>query len=300
MRIQSRSDTIDAVARVVARHGPAGIRWSTIEREAGISHASRAWSWFQDMPALVDECYSRTAQGLEESLLRAETAPGNALEKLAAFLVGAFETRRERGQFLAFQPVEELSPPRRKRLRERELMVLARLKRLLSKGQRDGSLALRHADSTCAMILACLQVPVTADTAAEQQMWDAEIVELLLAALAEPHPTETLVRRDVPIAQGACACGAVRYELRGPLAILSHCQCSLCRKHREATLARCISAPLAAFRWLEGEASVTTYRGASSAQRSFCKVCGSVTATVDEDSGTVLCPSANLQGVPSQ
>jgi len=188
MNAVSRSQTIDAIARVVARHGPAGMRWSTIAREAGISHAACGRSWFPDMPALVDECYSRTAQGLEESLLRAETAPGSALDKLAAFLVAAFETRRERGQFLSFQPVEELPLPRRKRLRERELMVLARLKRLLAKGQRDGSLALRHIDSTCAMILACLLLPVTTDTAAEQQMWDGEIVELLLAALAEPHP----------------------------------------------------------------------------------------------------------------
>src|SRR5688572_30514352 len=79
----TRSAVIDAVARVVARRGPANVRWSAIAREAGSSNVARAWHWFQDMPALVDECYSRAAQSLEESLLCGETTPGTALEKLA-------------------------------------------------------------------------------------------------------------------------------------------------------------------------------------------------------------------------
>ena len=82
----TREAVVDAVARVVARRGPSAIRWSTLAREAGGPSVSRAFRWFEDMPALIEECYSRTAQGLEESLLRAETAPGTALDKLAAFV----------------------------------------------------------------------------------------------------------------------------------------------------------------------------------------------------------------------
>ncbi len=55
---------------------------------------SQAWEWYPDLQALLDECYARTAQGIEESLLVGETAPGTALEKLAAFLVAALDIRR--------------------------------------------------------------------------------------------------------------------------------------------------------------------------------------------------------------
>ena len=82
----TRAAMIDAVARVIARRGPSGVRWSAIAREAGTSNVAHAWRWFPDLPALVDECYSRSAQGLEESLLRAETTAGNAIDKLAAAL----------------------------------------------------------------------------------------------------------------------------------------------------------------------------------------------------------------------
>jgi hypothetical protein len=193
--VPSRASVLDAVARLVARRGAAGIRWSTIVGETGNPNAAQAFGWLEDMPALVEECYARTAQGLEESLLRAETAPGTGLDKVAAFLVAAFETRRERGSLLSFQLADGLPEAQQRRLRERDLMIRTRLKRLLIKGQRDGSLALRNADPACALLLACLQAPAVTEKGPEQQMWDAELVELLLAAIAEPHPLEKVAPR---------------------------------------------------------------------------------------------------------
>jgi len=38
------------------------------------------------------------------------------------------------------------------------------------------------------LILASLQAPDVAVDGPEQRMWDSELVELLLAALSEPHP----------------------------------------------------------------------------------------------------------------
>ncbi len=198
---------IDAVARVVARQGPGALRWAAIVKEAGSPSVSQAWEWYPDLQALLDECYSRTAQGIEESLLVGETAPGTALEKLAAFLVAALDIRRERGSFLSFRVSDDLPERQRRRLRERELMLLTRLKRILMKGQQDGSLALRHVDSACAMIFACLEVPATAGEGPEQRMWDGELIELLLAALAEPHAPESVLRREIEVAHGSCRCG---------------------------------------------------------------------------------------------
>jgi len=41
-RAPSRSEVVDAVARLVARRGPAALAWSTIAREAGSPSVSRA------------------------------------------------------------------------------------------------------------------------------------------------------------------------------------------------------------------------------------------------------------------
>jgi hypothetical protein len=136
-------------------------------------------------------------RALNESLLCAETAPGTALDKVAAFLVAALEARRERGESLALIADHELSLVERKRLREDDMMVRARLKRLLINGQREGSIARRQIDSACAMILACLRAPPVSHSRLEQQTWDAELVELLLAAVAEPHPPEASAQRPV-------------------------------------------------------------------------------------------------------
>ncbi len=167
------------------------MQFAAIASEVG--PAAQVQDWYPDMLQLVDECYARTAQGLEEALLAGETAPGSALDKVAAFLVSALDIRRERGSFLSFRASDELPEKQRRRVRERELMILTRLKRVLLGGQRDQSLALRHVDSACAMILACLEVPATAGNGPEQRMWDGEMIELLLAALAEPHAPQSVI-----------------------------------------------------------------------------------------------------------
>jgi AcrR family transcriptional regulator len=293
----SRSEVIDAVARVVARQGPGALRWAAIVKEGG-SSVSQAWEWYPDLQALLDECYSRTAQGIEESLLVGETAPGNALEKLAAFLVAALDIRRERGSFLSFRVSDDLPERQRRRLRERELMLLTRLKRLLMKGQQDSSLALRHVDSACAMIFACLEVPATAGDGPEQRMWDGELIELLLAALAEPHAPESVVRREIEVAQGTCRCGTVRYEIDGPFDVMSHCHCSICSMQQGTAFATYVSVPKGRFRWLAGQEQVTNYTAASdqpAEQRSFCSHCGSPTPSLHADGGTANCPAENLQ-----
>ena len=291
----SRTAVIDAVARVVARRGPAAVRWGAIAQDAGSPSVSQAWDWFPDLQALLHECYSRSAQGMEESLLKGETAPGNALDKLAAFLVAALEIRRERGSFLSFRVGDDLPDTERRRLRERDMMIRTRLKRILMRGQRDGSLALRHMDSACAMILACLEVPAEAGDGAEQRMWDGELIELLLAALAEPHAPESVLRREIDVAQGGCFCGEVRYEIDGPFDVMSHCHCSICRMQQGTAFATYVSVPLPKFRFLAGEAAITHFAAATDERRSFCSRCGSPTPTLNPEAGVALCPAENLQ-----
>jgi DNA-binding transcriptional regulator YbjK len=187
----SRLQIVDAATRLIARRGNHRIPWPSIAVEAGGEPFGVAPDWLDDPFELIDQCYARTAQALADSLLRAETAPGNALDKLAAFLVAALEARRELGTLLSFRRGRNLPDALQRRLHERDMMVRTRLKRLLEQGRKDGSLARRNPDSACELILASLMVPDVAVTDPEQQIWDSELVELLLAALAEPHPTES-------------------------------------------------------------------------------------------------------------
>ncbi len=187
----SRSQIVDAATRLIARRGDHRIPWPAIAAEAGGEPFGAVPDWLDDYPDLIDQCYARTALALADSLLRAETAPGNALDKVAAFLVAALEARRELGTLLSFRRGRNLPDALQRRLHERDMMVRTRLKRLLEQGRHDGSLARRNPDSACELILASLMVPDVAVTDPEQLIWDSELVELLLAALAEPHPTET-------------------------------------------------------------------------------------------------------------
>jgi hypothetical protein len=292
----SRSDVIDAAARVITRRGDHQMRWAAIAYEIGDAEAVRVSNWFEDLTALTDESYARTAQGLSDSLLRAETAPGTALDKLAAFVVAALEIRRGRGVFLSFRRGGDLPQPIQRRLHEHDTTVRMRLKRLLNKGRRDGSLALRNLDSAVELLLASLQVPTVVIDGPEQRMWDSELVELLLAALTEPHPPEADPVKNVTVIHGSCLCGNVRYDIDGPFEVMSHCQCSMCRRHHGAAFATFVSVPLSGFRWIAGENEISTFQSSNYGKRTFCGKCGSVTPVVEAETGVVFCPAGNLDG----
>jgi hypothetical protein len=183
------ANVVAAATRLIARRGDHRIPWPAIALEAGSEPFGSAPDWVDDWAALVDQCYARTAQALADSLLCAETVPGNALDKLAAFLVAALGARRRIGTLLSFRRGRNLPEALQRRLNEHDMMVRTRLKRLLEQGRGDGSLARRSPESACELILASLMVPDVAVTGPEQLIWDSELVELLLAAVAEPHPT---------------------------------------------------------------------------------------------------------------
>jgi AcrR family transcriptional regulator len=191
----SRTTVIDAAARVVARCGDHRMLWQAIARETGNEEAQLDADWFGDVEELIDACYARTAQAFMDSLLQGETAPGTALDQVAAFLVSILEIRRQRGTLLSFRRGRDLPQALQRRLHERDMMVRMRLKRILDKGRRDGSLALRNTDSACELILAGLQVADIAAEEPEQRMWDSELVEFLLAALSPTHETRTFCSR---------------------------------------------------------------------------------------------------------
>jgi hypothetical protein len=98
------------------------------------------------------------------------------------------------------------------------------------------------------------------------------------------------------MALGGCLCGAVRYELAGPFTVVTHCHCSMCRKHHGALFATFAGAALAGFHWLAGEDDIASYRSSEQGVRSFCRRCGSVAPTLMSDIGIAFAPAGNLDG----
>ncbi|HEY6483125.1 MAG TPA: GFA family protein [Steroidobacteraceae bacterium] len=286
----TRTEIVDATARIIARRGDHRLRWAAVVYEAGNAQAVLACEWFEDLSELIDECYARSARGLNEALLCAETAPGTAIDQVAAFLVCALEMRRARGVFLSFRRGTDLPSPLQRRLHEHDSSVRMRLKRLLNKGRRDGSLALRNPDSAVELLLGALQVPTVVVEGAEQRMWDSELVELLLAALAEPHPAESEPMHTAALIHGTCLCGVVRYAVEGSFELLSHCRCPLCRAHRGTTMPSLIAVPASGFRWLAGAESIATFHSSQHGERAFCTRCGAALPVADATTGLVLCP----------
>ena len=74
-------------------------------------------------------------------------------------------------------------------------------------------------------------------------------------------------------ASGGCLCGAVRYQVDGPLRPVVCCHCEQCRKssgHYVAASA-CGSEHLQ----IDGDESLSWFRSSDTAQRGFCSKCGS-------------------------
>jgi hypothetical protein len=93
---------------------------------------------------------------------------------------------------------------------------------------------------------------------------------------------------------GACLCGSVRYEADDHSQQLTHCHCSMCRKHHGAPFASFVEAEPMALRWLAGEERVVSYPSSPLRVRRFCAECGSVVPEPLDD--RLLLPAGNLAG----
>ena len=91
---------------------------------------------------------------------------------------------------------------------------------------------------------------------------------------------------------GTCLCGVVRYEVSDPYQWMTHCHCSMCRKHHGTLYGTTVGAVKVNFRWLNGEQDIVHYRASSAFERPFCRHCG---ATVPDRSGDfVIIPAGTL------
>jgi hypothetical protein len=75
--------------------------------------------------------------------------------------------------------------------------------------------------------------------------------------------------------RGSCLCGDVAFEAAGPLRLMSHCHCSMCRKSHGAAFGTFVGASAAGFRVVRGDALVAFFESSPGNRRGFCPRCGS-------------------------
>ena len=102
---------------------------------------------------------------------------------------------------------------------------------------------------------------------------------------------------------GACLCGVVRFEVRGPLDMVVHCHCTMCQRAHGAAFVTWAAVPQERVRITSGETDVTHYRSSEIGTRSFCRTCGSsLFCTLDTHAGVIDvalgCLSSNPGVVP--
>jgi GNAT superfamily N-acetyltransferase len=74
------------------------------------------------------------------------------------------------------------------------------------------------------------------------------------------------------VVAGGCFCGAVRYEIRGPLREASHCHCASCRRTAGAPVVTWATYPRKALRFTRGSAK--ELHSSPPVTRTFCAACG--------------------------
>jgi len=76
--------------------------------------------------------------------------------------------------------------------------------------------------------------------------------------------------------KGSCACGRIRYEVRGELVgPMAHCHCWQCRKHSGASFGTTCAVKAAELRVVAGEPLLSSWESSPGIHRFFAGCCGS-------------------------
>jgi hypothetical protein len=74
---------------------------------------------------------------------------------------------------------------------------------------------------------------------------------------------------------GGCGCGAVRYEIAGPLGVASYCHCTRCQRRTGTAASANVRVEADGFRVTSGEELVREWTPPDGAPKCFCGACGS-------------------------
>lgn len=75
--------------------------------------------------------------------------------------------------------------------------------------------------------------------------------------------------------EGSCLCGAVKFQIEGPIKSIVYCHCSQCRKAQGSAFATNGIVKSYDFKFSSGESQLTAYESTPGQKKYFCKICGS-------------------------
>lgn len=86
------------------------------------------------------------------------------------------------------------------------------------------------------------------------------------------------------MAQGACSCGAVAFEIASELSGVYVCHCSICRRSTGSNGIAVVIVDKKDFRWVRGEDNIATWKKPGADwQTWFCRTCGSPLPGVNDE-----------------
>ncbi len=113
--------------------------------------------------------------------------------------------------------------------------------------------------------------------------------------------TKRATDRAPGVVRGACLCGAMAYEVDGPLeGDITSCHCSRCRKARAAAHGSNLFVEAKHFRWLRGEEQLRSYKVPEALRftQTFCGGCGAPMPRVDPSRGAAVIPCGSFEDDP--
>lgn len=96
--------------------------------------------------------------------------------------------------------------------------------------------------------------------------------------------------------KGECLCGQIQFEIEGMLPSIYQCHCSLCRKATGAAANAATFVDRERFRWVFGEALITSFLKPTGYRSDFCSACGSPVPNQLRGSELVWVPVGLLEG----
>lgn len=77
------------------------------------------------------------------------------------------------------------------------------------------------------------------------------------------------------VIHGGCLCGAIAYEIDGPIGPIGNCHCETCRRAHAAAFATTARVARSDFNWTQGEETLGAFESSPGKKRYFCAMCGS-------------------------
>jgi hypothetical protein len=102
---------------------------------------------------------------------------------------------------------------------------------------------------------------------------------------------------SLPAVQGACLCGAVRFQVTPPTLFCGHCHCTMCQRNHGSAYVTWFGIPNDQTAIIEGQDLLTRYASSDHGFRSFCSRCGtSLFCESAHHPDHVDIPLANMSG----